>query len=105
MVATGLGYREWTSQDFAREFLHWVAREYPGCAGRKISASDIDVHLLPRFRANTGCNYLALGSLLRGLGKVTKKTERSYMDGPGRNGSWWNTGCQRCGGHDHPHRH
>jgi hypothetical protein len=83
MVATGLGYREWTNQDFAREFLHWVAREYPDCAGRKISACDIEVHFLPRFRMCTCRIHLALGSLLRGLGKVTEKTERSYMDWTG----------------------
>jgi hypothetical protein len=83
MVATGLGYREWTNQDFAREFLHWVAREYPDCAGKKISASDIEVHFLPRFQTRTGRIHLALGSLLRGLGKVTKKTERSYLDWTG----------------------
>ena len=83
MVATGLGYREWTNQDFAREFLHWVAREYPDCAGRKIAAGDIEVHFLPRFQTRTGRIHLALGSLLRGLGKVTEKTERSYMDWTG----------------------
>lgn len=83
MVATGLGYREWTNQDFAREFLHWVAREYPDCAGRKIAAGDIEVHFLPRFKTRTGRIHLALGSLLRGLGKVTEKTERSYMDWTG----------------------
>jgi hypothetical protein len=82
-VATGLGYREWTNQDFAREFLHWVAREYPDCAGKKISAGDIEVHLLPRFQAHTGRIHLALGSLLRGLGKVTEKSARSYMDWTG----------------------
>ena len=83
MVATGFGYREWTNQDFAREFLCWVAQEYPSCAGKKISASDIEVYFLPWFRANTGCTHLALGSLMRGLGKVTKTTERSYMDWTG----------------------
>ena len=83
MVATGLGYREWTNQDFAREFLRWVAREYPDCVGRKISAGDIEVYFLPRFQTRTGRIHLALGSLLRGLGKVTEKTERSYMDWTG----------------------
>ena len=83
MVATGWGNREWTNELFARSFLRWIAREYPDCAGKKISASDIETYLLPRFQAATGCVHLALGSLLRGLGKVTEKTERSYMDWTG----------------------
>jgi hypothetical protein len=82
-VANGFGNREWTNEDFAREFLRWIAREYPDCAGRKIVANDIEVSFLPRFQAATGCVHLALGSLLRGLSNVTQKTERSYTDWTG----------------------
>lgn len=82
MVATGFGNREWTNQDFAHEYLRWVARVYADCAGRKIS-SNIEVHFLPRFRASTGRIHLAFGSLLRWLAKVTEKEERSYTDWTG----------------------
>jgi hypothetical protein len=83
MVANGLGNREWTNEDFAREFLLWVAREYPPCAGKKISVGDIDTFFLPRFQIKTGRIHLALGALLRGLGKVTEKIERTYTDWSG----------------------
>ena len=73
-VANGLGYRERTNEDFAREFLCWIVREHPGIAGLKIAAYDIEAHFLPRFQASTGCLHLALGALLRGLSNVTDKS-------------------------------
>jgi hypothetical protein len=75
---------EWTPEDFARCFLWWLATEFPDCAGCNIRLSDIDDEFFPRFQAATGCHNLQLGALLRGLGGITKKSERRYMDYTGK---------------------
>jgi hypothetical protein len=75
---------EWTPEDFACYFLWWLAAEYPDCAGRNVSLADIEDDFFPRFQAATGCHDLQLGTVLRGLGVVTKKVERRYTDWTGR---------------------
>jgi hypothetical protein len=75
--------RAWLPEDFARLFLGWVAHEYPHVGGRHINVVDIELDLLPRFQVATICPNLGLGTLLRGLGKVTKKRERQYANHTG----------------------
>jgi hypothetical protein len=41
---------------------------------------DIRKHLFKRFKADAGCRYLKLGTLVRGLGGVTHKREVTYTD-------------------------
>jgi hypothetical protein len=78
------GTVEWTPADFARCFLWWLATEYTNCAGRNVSIADIEDEFFPRFQTAAGCQSLQLGTLLRGLGEVTKKGERRYTDHTGK---------------------
>ena len=75
---------EWTTADFASEFLAWVAANYPSTAGATISSHDIATSFFPRFKSATGRHHLALGSLLRGLNDVIKPHPYKYTDGTGR---------------------
>jgi hypothetical protein len=75
---------EWTPADFAGCFLWWLSTTYPDCAGYNISLADIEDEFFPRFQAAAGCHNLQLGTLLRGLGEITKKGERRYTDCTGK---------------------
>jgi hypothetical protein len=75
---------EWTNQDFARLFLLWLATEYPSTQNGWVSVLDIETEFFDRFQEADGCHYLACGALYRGLGKVTKKRERTYTDYNGK---------------------
>ena len=80
-----LGARfEWTNADFARLFLLWLAGEYPACRNAWISVHDIEDEFSIRFIEAAECHSLQLGALLRGLGKVTLKRERTYTDWTGK---------------------
>ena len=74
---------EWTNQDFARLFLWWLATE-PAFGNAWVSVHDIETELFPRFQADSGCHYLEVGALYRGLGKVTQKRERTYTEYSGK---------------------
>ena len=75
---------EWSNEDFASCFLHWLVTEFPATRGGRISLHDIEKDFFPRFKAAAGCRNLRLGALLRGLGNVTTKTEVPYIDATGR---------------------
>jgi hypothetical protein len=74
---------EWTNQDFAQLFLRWLATE-PACRNGWVSVLDIETEFFPRFQADAGCHHLGVGALYRGLGKVTKKRERTYTEYSGK---------------------
>jgi hypothetical protein len=63
----------------AKYLLAWLAAEFPATAGRWVAYPDLRDHVYPRFQAQTGLKR-SLGSVLRGLNKVTKARNREYTD-------------------------
>ena len=63
--------------------MAWLLRDDPACAGKWIPYPDLEDHFFPRFQEADGCHDLAVGALLRGLGKITDKVEKGYADRAG----------------------
>jgi hypothetical protein len=75
---------EWTNADFGHLFLLWIAGEYPACRNAWVNVNDIEDEFYVRFIEAAGYRNLQLGALLRGLGEVTAKRERSCTDFTGK---------------------
>ena len=75
---------EWTNESFASLFILWLATEYPTTRNGWVCAFDIETEFFDRFQEAAGCSYLECGALYRGLGKVTKKRERTYTQHDGK---------------------
>ena len=54
-----------------------MACEYPACRKGWVNVNDIEDEIYVRFIEAAGCHNLDLGALLRGLGQVTEKRDRS----------------------------
>ena len=67
----------------AQGFLSWMAVRFPESAGKWITARDIELRLYPAFVTEGGGRRSFL-SVARGLGRVTRKRQREYLDLDGR---------------------
>jgi hypothetical protein len=63
----------------AQHLLAWLAAGLPATSGAWVAYPDLRDHLYPRFQAETGLRR-SLGSVLRGLNKVTRTRDREYTD-------------------------
>lgn len=78
------GKTDWSPEDFARVFLSWLVMADPNYRSGWVWFPDIGKHLFKRFKAESGCRHLKLGTLVRGLGSVTMKREVAHTDITGR---------------------
>jgi hypothetical protein len=67
------------AEAIAKHLLAWFGAEFPASAGRWVAYTDLRDHVYPRFQAETGIRR-TLGSVLRGLNKVTEVRSRDYTD-------------------------
>ena len=67
----------------AQGFLSWMTECFPESAGKWITARDIELRLYPAF-VTAGGGRRSFLSVARGLGRVTRKRQREYLDLDGR---------------------